>query len=302
MEDTDYPHDEEIFTASLAEPAAKVRSSRTGPRWTTPLITLSIAALVLGPVLWKWVPREIARWHVAVAMEKHSAGDAEQAIARLDKALEWDAESDWIYRQRGDWHVEAGRYEAAIEDYSRAVGLAPEDPRNYMQRSVARQHLGQHDRSIEDWQQIEKLLEAGTAQHRAIAWNGLAYARALGNTDLDQALEDVNRALDIFGPDPAMLDTRGFIQFLRGELDAARQDLEQAVEAIELQHAALTRQRSYSDYQEHQQRLKQHAHSVAVLRYHRALVYEKLGKRELAEQDLRRVRQLGHEPDGKQLF
>ncbi len=267
-------------------------------RW----VRLILITLVLGPVLWMWAPRERARWYAAKALEKQLAGQPESALAYLDRALEWDVQSDWLYRQRGDWLVDAGRYEQALEDYTRAIALAPDEALNYMQRSVAWQHLGRHDRSIADWERVEALFTNRSQRHRAIAWNGLAYARALGKQDLDQALAEVERALAIFGPDPAMLDTRGYIQFLRGELETAREDLNQAVLTIESQHAALSQRRDYSDRREHEQRLRQHAHSVAVLRYHRALIYEELGEPEQAAQDFGRVRQLGFEPERSQLF
>ena len=40
---------------------------------------------------------------------------------------------------------------------------------------------------------------------------------------------------------------------------------------------------------------------MAVIRYHRGLLYEAMGQTEAAERDFRRVRELGYEP-GPQLF
>lgn len=291
---------DEVVTAWLSD-GSPDGSRATPGRWTTRIIILALMVFVLGPVLWNWAPREIARWHVAAAMERHQAGDHAGAMAKLDEALTWDRQSATIYRQRGDWNSEAGLYEAAIQDYSQAVQWEPENPLNYNQRSIALQHAGRHDESVQDWLAINELWSDADAEQQAMALNGLAYARALGKTDLDQALDEVNQALNLLGPNAAMLDTRGFIQFLRGDKDAARHDLQQAVEAVEQQLASLQDQQDYSDDQRWARELKEFQQSVAVIRYHRALVYEALGEDELAEQDLTRVRQLGYEP-GEHLF
>jgi hypothetical protein len=135
--------------------------------------------------------------------------------------------------------------------------------------------------------------------------NGLAYARALGNSELDRALDEVNQALQFGGRNvesrAAMLDTRGYIQFLRGEHQAARLDLDRAVEAIELLLAARANLKSYSDPRQHEQESKLLEQHAAVMRYHRALVLQELGETDLADQDLRQVRQWGYEP-GDGLF
>ena len=138
-----------------------------------------------------------------------------------------------------------------------------------------------------------------------MALNGLAYARALGNTELDQALEEVNQALQFGGRNPesraAMLDTRGYIQLLRGDYQAARQDLDRAIQSMEMILATAGGVKNYPDPRQHEQDLQLLKHSVAVMYYHRALMFEQLGESELAARDLRRVHELGHEP-GDQLF
>ena len=55
------------------------------------------------------------------------------------------------------------------------------------------------------------------------------------------------------------------------------------------------------DKRSEQLQFQRHAESVAVIRYHRALILEMLGEPELAEQDLQRVVELGFEP-GDDLF
>ncbi len=295
------PHDDDVVMASLADDPSGTpghpRRSRPGTR----LVITVMVLLVLGPVLWRWIPKEIARWHAAGAMEKHMQGDSETAKRELETALQWDPESGAIYRQRADLLSDLGEYEQAVEDYSRAVELEPADPLNPIRRSVALQHLKRHGDAIRDWQTVERLVQGRGQMQEAIALNGLAYARALGKTDLDRALDEVNEALQLAGRDAALLDTRGYIQYLRGEYQTARNDLDLAVQSMETQLAAQAQSKDYADARRHQQDVEQMEQSTAVLRYHRALVLHELGEDELADQDLRRVRQLGHEP-GDDLF
>jgi tetratricopeptide (TPR) repeat protein len=162
---------------------------------------------------------------------------------------------------------------------------------------VALQHLGRHAESIADWEKLVKLRADAAARRRAEALNGLAYARAVAQTDLDQALREVEQALQLVGDNPAMLDTRGYIQVLRGDLEAAKTDLEVAVAGVEQQLQKATATPDYVDRREYERDLRNLKQSVAVIRYHRALLCDQLGQAEPAAADRRRVRELGFEPN-----
>jgi tetratricopeptide (TPR) repeat protein len=298
--------DEEIHLASLADPpaqsdgAAAQPNSNSRSRRASRLAILALVMVVLGPVLWRWWPTEVARWYGAIARERQIEGDMQAAEQALLTALRWNPESAALHRQRGDLGIDSREYDRAVADYTRAIDLDPTDPMNFVQRSVALQHQKRHDEAIRDWQRVEALVKDQGQQQAASVLNGLAYARALGNTELDRALGEVNQALQFGGRDAesraAMLDTRGYIQYLRGEHQAARQDLDRAVESIELLIAARANRKSYADprqYEQDSKLLQQHA---AVMRYHRALVLRELGESELADQDLQQVRRWGHEP------
>jgi tetratricopeptide (TPR) repeat protein len=306
--------DDDIYLASLAgrgSPAPIASASSDGPpeqagnRRPSRLVITVLLLLILGPVAWRWWPKEVARWYSAIAAEKQLDGDAQAAQQALAAALWWDPESAATFRQRGDLLTDQGHYDQALEDYHRAIELDPDDPVNLIKRSVALQFLGKHAEAIQDWQQLESMWRDRGQEGFAMALNGLAYARALGNSELDQALAEVNQALQFGGRNSesraAMLDTRGYIQLLRGEYQAARQDLDRAIQSMEMTLASASGVKNYPDPREYEQYLKQLNHSVAVMYYHRALMFEQLGELELAARDLQRVHQLGHEP-GDHLF
>jgi tetratricopeptide (TPR) repeat protein len=309
-------HDEEdVFLASLADrtgsksngsdPSGNAFPKPEGSRWTSRLAILVLTLIVFGPVVWRWWPKEVSRWYVAIATERQLDGDFSGAEEALTKAALWDEDSASILQQRGDLLIDTGRYEEALEDYVRAIQLNPDDPMARIKRSVALQHLSRHAEAIEEWLKIKTAWQDRGQEVFAMALNGLAYARALGDSDLDLALDEVNRALQFGGRHPenraAMLDTRGYLHFLRGDYPAARQDLDRAIESMEHMLAKTSSLKGYPDPREHQQDLKQLKHHVAVMHYHRALLLESLGELELAGRDLRRVRELGYEP-GHQLF
>ena len=267
-----------------------------GQRWTVRLIVLAVVLLVLGPILVAGLPGEIARWHQAAATEKYLNDDFDGALQSLDHALAWSPDDADVLALRGKWKLDRQDYRGSLEDFDRAVQIQPHSSEIFVSRTVALQHLGRHPEAIADWEKLVKLREAASAGRRAEALNGLAYARAVAKTDLDQALQGVEQALELMGDNAAMLDTRGYIQVLRGELEAAKADLEIAVPDVEQQLQKATAKTDYIDRRKFQGQLRKLKQSVAVICYHRALLYDQLGQAEPAAADRRRVRELGFEP------
>jgi tetratricopeptide (TPR) repeat protein len=266
------------------------------------LVIAGTIALVLGPLLYAWIPAEISRWYEASAIEKHLDGDSEGAIKDLGQALRWNPENSSVYHRRAGWKLDDGDYLGALEDCHRALELAPDDSQVYMQRSLALQHLGRHQEAIADWNKLVEIHENDSAGARATTLNGLAYALAVGNragavgkTELDEALENIQRALELVDENAAMLDTRGFIHYLRGDMDAAKRDMDAAVAQMEALLSKAEESTRFADRRDFELQLEEVRQSVAVIRYHRALVNEKVGDAELAEQDRQRVRELGYE-------
>jgi cellulose synthase operon protein C len=85
------------------------------------------------------------------------------------------------------------------------------------------------------YQDAEALYRRAIAQgdRDGVSHNNLAWLMALkvgGDAkELKDALDHVNRAIDLKGPRPDFLDTRGIVYLARGEIQAAISDLEKAV-------------------------------------------------------------------------
>jgi tetratricopeptide (TPR) repeat protein len=290
--------DSEPFPAELAD---RPRGRGFG-RWSGASCVLLVLALVLGPLLYVGLPREMARWRIAAALEKRLDGDLQGAIEDLGRALEQFPDDEQLYRQRADWLLEARQLERALSDADRAIELAPSDIRSYLVRSQILQRLDRHDDAVADWNRIVGLVRQGTGVSLAEALNGRAYARAVGNLELPEALEDVEEALQRAGNNAAMLDTRGYIHYLRGDYTAARSDLEKAVVDIEQDYETFSqlaedRRLGVPDPRQFELDLKRQAEAVAVIRYHRALLFDQLDEPARAKKDRQRVRELGFEPN-----
>ncbi len=140
----------------------------------------------------------------------------------------------------------------------------------------------------------------------ATVLNGLAYARALANIELDEALRDVNRALELTGKQAALLDTRGYIHFRRGAFESARADLNEAISLLEAEQSAggsqgktKSRETTHEDPREERRLKKERDHTLAVLLYHRLLILNELEAEVEADMDRKRIVELGFEPSEK---
>jgi tetratricopeptide (TPR) repeat protein len=199
--------------------------------------------------------------------------------------------------QRAAWRLEDGQADAALADANRAVELASGNLQLLMYRSHVLQHLGRHKEAVEDWKKIDQSSEMSGIPERSTALNGLAYAQALGQLELDDALNNASKATQLAPGSGAIRDTRGYLLYLKGAYAAALEEMNLAVRGMEAETAAAKRNRQpvagpqFAD-------LADLDRGVAVVRYHRALVLLALGRQDEAEEDLDRVRELvGSEPD-----
>lgn len=292
------------------------------PRTPTPglwMFTLLLTAILVVPVVAGLVPREIGRWYLASALEQRKVGEKDQAYAQLDQAIGWDKDEAVYYLQRANWRREDGQYQAALEDCNRAIDLVGTGGDSALalkfqfealsSRAQILQHLGRHGAAIADWKQIDQMSTTSGIPPRAVALNGLAYARAVGKLELKAGLAAADEALQLYPNADSILDTRGFLRYELGDYPGALADLDKAVKGIEQSYAEVEKLRAARMKSDMDQRLmppdeqqfldpESNKQSVAVIRYHRSLVYDKLGRAKDAEKDRARVKELlGREPD-----
>ena len=295
------------------------------------IFTASLTFLIVVPIL-KFLTdpmAEFAHWHEAAALEDYLEGDLSAAIEHINEAIELNPDDASLRRRRADYleQLAATRapdeaadriedFEASLKDWNEAMRLAGENVADLRNRSNVLMKLGRYDAGIKDAQQIAALSAQHSRAH-ASGLNGLAYFRAVANRDLDKADEEIRHALrklrssNYDGRDAALVDTLGYIQYRRGDYKTALLTMNEAVAKIEAVYLATFGPNGYAkhllgefnavDERELKIRKKEFAQSVAVIRYHRALVLKKLLQSQQASEDLQRVEELGFRP-GKDLF
>lgn len=73
------------------------------------------------------------------------------------------------YSQLGRIYEDIGNCEKAVENYSKAIKLAPEDKCNYQLRAYAYKELGEYNKCIEDYTKLIELTEDNASYYRSRA-------------------------------------------------------------------------------------------------------------------------------------
>jgi tetratricopeptide (TPR) repeat protein len=273
------------------------------------VIGLTIA-LVVVPLVWAEVPVEIARWYRAAAEEAELDGDVSLSLGKLNHALGWSPNDSALYLYRSALNLEAKELSRALADVDRAKDLGHSDPVMIsQQRALCLQRLGRHEEAIAETDRIVRLVGESAGRPRLpgmpsrlsydSALNFRAYARALAQRDLSEALRDIENAILRSGDqlNHAYLDTRGYLHFLLGDLENARVDMDRALADAEAEFRAFKAREKPGDPRLWAIQEKVLEANLAVIYHHRGLVYQQLGQLETAEHDLSRADELGFSPE-----
>jgi tetratricopeptide (TPR) repeat protein len=292
---------------------------RPQSRIATWLVVLAAATLVIGPLLGTGLHQERARWRMAAGLEHWLDNDLPAALAELDVAAGIAPDYTPVFSLRSQWRIAVGDYAGALADAEQVLKAAPQNVRGIQLRADALMHLGRSREAAKVWAEAAAVPQAQYENVDPSLLNSVAYFRALGKYDLDTAWLEINAALEQLGEfselarqdenwrsaQVAFLDTRGYIRFLRGDHEGALEDLHPAVLGAERQRREQHLKKrtevrlGVRDPRAVARELRDVDRSLAVIRYHRALVLEALDRSEEAEKDYRRVRELGFEPNEK---
>ncbi|MGE0760672.1 MAG: tetratricopeptide repeat protein [Pirellulaceae bacterium] len=274
-------------------------------RWLGAVVAIVlIVGIVVGPLVYLAAPGEITRWRIAAAEEKRLNGDMPGALQELDRALQKRPQDAQLLATRARWYLDAEQFDKSIADCDRVLELEPMNVGIRIIRSQALQYLGRHAEAVTQWKELLDSDWGHAKSSRPFILNGLAYARALANVELTQALADIDEAMRREGERHEMLDTRGFLYYRQGDFDRALKDLHRSVEiAREDYEKSKGSPRGFTlpDPREQKLAMQEQAKQLAVILYHRGLAHEASGAKDEAQRDFQRVRELGFEP-GEKLF
>lgn len=158
---------------------------------------------------------------VALGVYASNDGQAEEALAYLDRAIESQEDYDDAYRVRAIIHNTLGDYEAALQDLEKALEKAPHDSQLWLQKIKLLDNSNKEEETIkafEAWIALDP--EASNRHH--------AHASYLAQQDHFAAAEEAySKAIEhqIYGDYAALASILG-----RGEARLHQQKLEEALE------------------------------------------------------------------------
>jgi tetratricopeptide (TPR) repeat protein len=186
------------------------------------------------------------------ALAKNINGDADGALGDYNRAIDLDPKSASAFNSRGMIKKSKGDLDGAIADFTKAIELNDKLAIAYKNRSEAKQAKGDAAGATEDLKRAGELDpqlrgEASSADHidRGIAKGtekqspGSAktvedfFSRAIAKKaagDLDGAIADYDRAIQLDPKDAAIYNNRGVAKQAKGGLDAAIVDFNRAIQ------------------------------------------------------------------------
>jgi tetratricopeptide (TPR) repeat protein len=158
-----------------------------------------------------------AEFHYNRADLRAENGDTEGAMADFSRVIELDPGHLDAHVNRGALHAEAGNTAAARADATAGLALSPGNPHLLCL-------LGQTELAAGQAGEARRAFDAAVAADPSMpqSWAGRAET-AFATGDLDQALADLSRSLDL-ADDPAVFFNRGVIHEALGQWDQAAAD------------------------------------------------------------------------------
>ena len=147
----------------------------------------------------------------------------DKAIEEFTQAIQLDPNNAKYYNNRCTTFISSGKYDAAIEDCNTAIKLNPKYAFAYNNRGLAFYNKNEYNKAISDFSQAINL-----DPKYAMPYNnrGQTY-EALGKHD--QAIADYNQAIQLNAKSSLAYFNRGNFYIAKGEFDLAISDYSQSI-------------------------------------------------------------------------
>ena len=149
--------------------------------------------------------------------------DYDPAIADLSEAIRLDPTYAAGFMHRGNTYARRGDFDRALADHSEAIRLTPKDADAFYNRGYSYSRKGDHERAIADY---STGLELDANNSRL--WGQRCWSRAVIGKQLQETVEDCNKARSLAPKIPQILGYRGFIHLRLGQFDKALVDYDAA--------------------------------------------------------------------------
>jgi len=160
-----------------------------------------------------------------------ASGDVGGAVDALTSLSESYPDDAFIHVSLGDTYRSEERYMDAVESYTKAISLVPEeqasDWRNYYVRGISHERLDNWENAESDFR---KALELRPGQ--ALVLNYLGYSLVEKNMKIDEARAMIEEAVAGDPDNGYITDSLGWVLYKIGEYEAAVPHMERAVELL----------------------------------------------------------------------
>jgi rhomboid protease GluP len=194
-------------------------------------------------------------------LQKHKTA---QALPLLNEAATLMPEVPSVHWDRARAYQSLKQYDDALADCDEAIRLEPKNKMGFMIRGSIFHAIGEEGNSISDLTRLIQLDPKNAMAYNNRAWS---YA-AMGN--YDAALKDIDIAIKMDRNASTFYDTRAVALYLSNHCDEALKELSKATSL---------------------------RHGDGAYSYHRACIYKKLGKQELADLEMKKAELLGYTPE-----
>ena len=130
----------------------------------------------------------------------------------------------WLLWERGKAHSEARSWKDAIDDYTRAIELEPDEPEFWLSRGRVRYHIGETGLGEDD---LSRGIDLDPEDDRSYAIRGDCRSRWCSSRH--QAVADFSRAIELSPLTPNYYYSRGIVWQRLGDLARALGDLDEAI-------------------------------------------------------------------------
>ncbi|OGW30170.1 MAG: hypothetical protein A2X54_00060 [Nitrospirae bacterium GWF2_44_13] len=153
-----------------------------------------------------------------------NSGNPQKAVEAFTKAIKLNPNNEKFYVFRGNAYGEAGNNQYAVRDITKAIKLNPKYAKAYVSRGNAHLRSGSYQQAVKDYSMAVKL---SPKHEEAYCYRGVAYG-ALGKEQ--QALEDFSHAIKINPEYEKAYFYRGLAYAESGNYHKALEDFNKAVE------------------------------------------------------------------------
>jgi tetratricopeptide (TPR) repeat protein len=170
--------------------------------------------------------------HASKAVKLAQAGSFDEAIAEFTKAIQLSPDDARIYNDRGWAYYKLNRFPEATEDFSKAIEIAPKDFAGYSGRGVMLVAQNQNDAALVD---LNKALELKPDDAQTLRFRASAY-KSLKQYDL--SIQDYTAVLSKTDPNSSdqaklaaadLFAKRGYVYSLAQQYENAIKDYKEAL-------------------------------------------------------------------------